>query len=145
MSYINNKLLDNIVVVLTLVLIIGYLSKKKYETIIFFIVISFILFFLFKNITSALIISILLTNLFISLNYFNFKEGLENREIDKNEDIDKEEDEDNEREYNNEYFTMNVTFEQLDKHLNKKIVQNNITNNEYILGKVEDMIKNKDK
>ena len=139
MFYINNNLLDNIVVFLTIILIIGYLSKKNYETIIFLICISFILSFSLKNISYALIISILLTNLFISLNYFKVKEGVEN--IDE----DRDEDEDIKTAYNNEYFTMNVTFDQLDKHLNKKIVQNNIQNNEYILGKVEDMIKNKDK
>ena len=106
MFYINNNLLDNIVVFLTIILIIGYLSKKNYETIIFLICISFILSFLLKNISYALIISILLTNLFISLNYFKVKEGVEN--IDE----DRDENEDIKTEYNNEYFNYIDSYNQ---------------------------------
>tara|TARA_B100000886_G_C20141596_1_gene374217 strand:- start:33 stop:299 length:267 start_codon:yes stop_codon:yes gene_type:complete len=80
MSYINNTLLDNIVIFLTIILIIGYLSNKEYETIIFLVFIAIILYLVIKNVSYALIISIILTNLFISFNYFKTNVNVEHEE-----------------------------------------------------------------
>ena len=73
-----NDSLTNFIIFLTVILCIGYLSKKNYEAIIFLLICSVFLFLLCKNINYSLGISIILTNLFISFNFFKVTENFFN-------------------------------------------------------------------
>tara|TARA_B100000941_G_C28134865_1_gene364791 strand:- start:13 stop:438 length:426 start_codon:yes stop_codon:yes gene_type:complete len=77
-----NDNLTNFIIFLTIILIIGYLADKNYEAIIFLFISSVFLFLLCKNINYSIGISILLTNLFISFNFFKVTENFINKGID---------------------------------------------------------------
>ena len=75
-----NDNLTNFIIFLTIILIIGYLADKNYEAIIFLFISSVFLFLLCKNINYSIGISILLTNLFISFNFFKVTENFFNND-----------------------------------------------------------------
>ena len=70
-----NDNLTNLVILLTIILIVGYLTNKNYDAIVFLFVSSCLLFLLCKNIVYSLTISIILTNLLITLDYIKISEG----------------------------------------------------------------------
>lgn len=72
-----NDTLTNILIFLILAITIGYLTQKRYEAIIFLYVIAILLFFLTKNVALSLGLSIVFTNLLISLNFFQLTENFE--------------------------------------------------------------------
>ena len=73
-----NDYLTNLIIFLTVILCVGYLSNKNYEAIIFLFICSVFLFLLCKNINYSIGISIILTNLFISFNFFKVTENFFN-------------------------------------------------------------------
>tara|TARA_Y100000816_G_scaffold81889_1_gene56078 strand:- start:7224 stop:7565 length:342 start_codon:yes stop_codon:yes gene_type:complete len=77
-----NDNLTNFVLFLTIALSVGYLVNKTYHAIVLLYVIAALLFLLCKNVACALGISIILTNLFLSLKLVpikeNFKENIQN-------------------------------------------------------------------
>tara|TARA_Y100000741_G_scaffold34274_1_gene24198 strand:+ start:1670 stop:2092 length:423 start_codon:yes stop_codon:yes gene_type:complete len=74
-----NDYLTNFILFLSIALSVGYLVNKTYHALVLLYVIAALMFLLCKNIACALGISIILTNLFLSLNMIdvkeNFKEG----------------------------------------------------------------------
>ena len=66
MKLMNNDLLTNLVIFITLALLVSYLSKHQYEAVIILLLISGVVFLLGKNLLYALVIGIILTNLLIS-------------------------------------------------------------------------------
>ena len=72
-----NNILTYIIVFIVLALTIGYFTEKRYEAIIFLYVIATFLYFLTKNIALSLCLSIIFTNLLISLNLFQLTENFQ--------------------------------------------------------------------
>ena len=73
----NNNNLYYLGIFILLALTIGYYVNKHYNAIIFFYVIGGIIYLLTKNIFYSLLISILVTNFLLSINFFiDSKEGL---------------------------------------------------------------------
>ena len=60
---INNDLMTNLVIFITLALAISYLSKRQYEALLILIFVSGLVFLIGKNLLYALVIGIILTNL----------------------------------------------------------------------------------
>lgn len=83
-----NDNLTNLVILLTIILIVGYLTNKNYDAIVFLFVSSCLLFLLCKNIVYSLTISIILTNLLITLDYIKISEGFK-ESIKKKESVEK--------------------------------------------------------
>ena len=85
-----NDNLTNLVILLTIILIVGYLTNKNYDAIVFLFVSSCLLFLLCKNIVYSLTISIILTNLLITLDYIKisegFKESIKKKSVEKNKE-----------------------------------------------------------
>ena len=74
---LNNSTSTNIVLFLYIALSVGYLVNKHYEALIFMYVLSGVLYLFCKNKLCSLGISLLLTNLLLSMNYFKVTEGLD--------------------------------------------------------------------
>jgi hypothetical protein len=70
-----NDNLTNFVLFLTIALSVGYLVNKSYHAIVVLYVIAALMFLLCKNVACALGISIILTNLFLSLKIINIQEN----------------------------------------------------------------------
>lgn len=82
--------LTNFVLFLTIALSVGYLVNKTYHAIVLLYVIAALLFLLCKNVACALGISIILTNLFLSLKLVPVKENFEHKKKEsKKPDSDK--------------------------------------------------------
>ena len=79
----NNSTSSNIVLFLYIAITVGYVVNKHYEALIFMYVFSGILYLCCKNILCSLGISLLLTNLLLSMNYFKVTREIENK---KNEE-----------------------------------------------------------
>lgn len=75
---LNNSTSTNIVLFLYIALSVGYLVNKHYEALIFMYVLSGVLYLFCKNKLCSLGISLLLTNLLLSMNYFKVTEGSRN-------------------------------------------------------------------
>ena len=86
-SFNKNDTLTNLLIFLILALTVGYLTQKRYEAIIFLYIFAILIFFLSKNVALSLGLSIVFTNLLISLNYFRVVENFE----DKNKEAKKKE------------------------------------------------------
>ena len=94
----SNKFLKNdsatyLGIFLIFVLTIGYYVNKHYNAIIFLYLITAVSYLLTKNLLISLIISIILTNFLISVNFFmdrnsiTLKEGNRNEETQANDDL----------------------------------------------------------
>ena len=94
----SNKFLKNdsatyLGIFLIFVLTIGYYVNKHYNAIIFLYLITAVSYLLTKNLLVSLIISIILTNFLISVNFFmdrnsiTLKEGNRNEETQANDDL----------------------------------------------------------
>ena len=70
-----NNSLQNFIFFLALALSVGYLVNKQYFAIVLLYIIAILVFMVCKNIACSLGISIILTNLLLTLNIFNIKEG----------------------------------------------------------------------
>lgn len=77
--------LTNFVLFLTIALSVGYLVNKTYHAIVLLYVIAALLFLLCKNVACALGISIILTNLFLSLKLVPVKENFEHKKKESKE------------------------------------------------------------
>ena len=80
-----NDNLTNFVLFLTIALSVGYLVNKTYHAIVLLYVIALLLFLLCKNVACALGISIILTNLFLSLKLVPVKENFEHKKKESKE------------------------------------------------------------
>ena len=80
-----NDNLTNFVLFLTIALSVGYVVNKTYHAIVLLYVIAALMFLLCKNVACALGISIILTNLFLSLKLVPVKENFEHKKEDKKE------------------------------------------------------------
>tara|TARA_Y100001970_G_C14245981_1_gene868239 strand:- start:2610 stop:2858 length:249 start_codon:yes stop_codon:yes gene_type:complete len=69
--------LTNFLLFLTIALSVGYLVNKTYIALVIMYILAVLIYLICKNIACALGISIILTNLFLSL---NVKEGLKNED-----------------------------------------------------------------
>ena len=78
-----NDNLTNFVLFLTIALSVGYLVNKTYHAIVLLYVIAGLLFLLCKNVACALGISIILTNLFLSLKLVPIKENFKDSDKKK--------------------------------------------------------------
>lgn len=78
-NFFKNDNLTNFVLFLTIALSVGYLVNKTYHAIVLLYVIAALMFLLCKNVGCALGISIILTNLFLSLKILDVKENFEDK------------------------------------------------------------------
>ena len=91
MKLMNNDLLTNLVIFITLALLVSYLSKQQYEAVIILLLIGGLVFLIGKNLLYSLIIAIILTNLLISSRVLKlrrkegFKEGQTNEQTENND------------------------------------------------------------
>lgn len=83
MNFIKFDTLTNILIFLVLALTVGYLTQKNYEAILFLYIFSAVIYLLSKNIALSLGLSIIFTNLLISLNYFNYVENFKGKDNKK--------------------------------------------------------------
>ena len=74
-----NDILTNFVLILTISLSVGYLVNKTYHVLVILYVLALLIFLICKNIACALGISIILTNLFLSLKIIDVKENFEDK------------------------------------------------------------------
>lgn len=81
-KFSNNDTKTNLAIFLMVALTVGYLVNKQYEALVFLLVIAGGGYFFCKNLFCALAISIILTNLLLSLNYFKVSENFKER-VDK--------------------------------------------------------------
>ena len=88
-----NDNLTNFVLFLTIALSVGYLVNKTYHAIVLLYIIGVLMFLLCKNIACALGISIILTNLFLSLKIIDVKENFEDKKKELEKDKKDEKDE----------------------------------------------------
>ena len=93
----NNDNLTNFVIFLVFVLSLGYLSNKNFEALVFMFLVGGLLYLVCKNIAGAFGLSIILTNLLLSMNYFrvveNFVKNKEGLQEEEEEGVDEEEEE----------------------------------------------------
>ena len=75
--------LQNFIFFLALALSVGYLVNKQYFAIVLLYIIAILVFMICKNLACSLGISIILTNLLLTLNIFNIKEGYTEQENSK--------------------------------------------------------------
>ena len=76
---LSNNNTTNFVVVLTLALSVGYLTNKHYEALICLYVVAIGAYLLCKNLLCSLAISIVLTNLLLSIDYLKVTESFKER------------------------------------------------------------------
>ena len=74
-----NNTENNLAIFLIFALTVGYIANKHYEAVIFLYVIAFLAYLLCGKLFCALAISIILTNLLLSLNYFKVTENFKER------------------------------------------------------------------
>lgn len=90
-KFLNNRILLNVVVIISFLNLIGYVVLNKTIAIIYFILIGLLTSFFSKNMTVVLLIPLILVNLFVAnsnkwsfnMNMFN-REGLENNTTNTN-------------------------------------------------------------
>ena len=73
-----NDIFTNIVLVILVILTFNYLNTRQYQATIFMYIVAVAGYYICKSLSCGLLISIVLTNLLISMNYFNISENLEN-------------------------------------------------------------------
>ena len=73
--------LELFVIIFSIILAVGYISNREFYALIFFLALSYIINkFSKKQLALSLFVSIIITNLLISLNFFTNIEGMENSE-----------------------------------------------------------------
>ena len=84
-----NDNMTKFAIFLTVALSIGYLTNKQYEAIIFLYAVAGVMYFICKNVMCSLGISIILTNLLLSMDFFtvteNFAQNLIKDKLKKKE------------------------------------------------------------
>jgi uncharacterized membrane protein required for colicin V production len=78
-SVLNNDKLTNFIIFITIALSVGYFVNKNYNALVLLYVLGILMYLLCKNVICSLGISIILTNIFLSLNMVNVTENLENK------------------------------------------------------------------
>ena len=81
-----------IVLALAVLNLLGYLVVRNTEAVIFFLIVGFLATYFSKNMIVVLLIAMLTTNLFVAskkttINYYNSKEGFEDRRKDVKQEI----------------------------------------------------------
>ena len=73
--------LELFVIIFSIILAVGYISKREFYALLFFIALSYIINkFSKKQLALSLFLSIIITNLLISLNFFSNIEGMKNND-----------------------------------------------------------------
>tara|TARA_B100000427_G_scaffold308622_1_gene296992 strand:- start:185 stop:673 length:489 start_codon:yes stop_codon:yes gene_type:complete len=72
-----NNAMNNVALFILLALTVGYIMNKHYQALVFLYVFAVIAFLLCKNLFCALMITIILTNLLITVNFFKAENNLE--------------------------------------------------------------------
>ncbi len=78
----NKKNLVNLLYVLTIALSVGYFVNKQYNALVCLCLVAGGIYLFNKNVMYALGISIVVTNLLLSMNYLNVREGLDENKDD---------------------------------------------------------------
>tara|TARA_E500000178_G_scaffold341711_1_gene385972 strand:+ start:666 stop:1199 length:534 start_codon:yes stop_codon:yes gene_type:complete len=79
-SIYKNNAMNNVALFILLALTIGYVMNKHYQALIFLYVFAVVAFLLCKNLFCALMITIILTNLLITVDFFKPESNLEGLE-----------------------------------------------------------------
>ena len=83
----NNDKLTNFVIFIALALTVGYFVNKNYNAIVLLYLLAAVMYSLSKNVLSSLGISIILTNILISMNMVSVQENLENQKKKKSKGV----------------------------------------------------------
>lgn len=83
----NNDKLTNFVIFITFALTVGYFVNKNYNAIVLLYLLVAVMYSLSKNVLSSLGISIILTNILISMNMVSVQENLENQKKKKSKGV----------------------------------------------------------
>ena len=84
---IKNDTLTYLVIFLTIALTVGYLVDKNYKAIVLLYFLAVLMYFVCKNVLCSLGISIILTNLFLTLNKSENFKTIEQKTEEKSEDF----------------------------------------------------------
>jgi len=76
-KFLTNKIVLNVVAILAILNLIGYIAMGKYNEVAFFVVIALLITYFSKNMIIVLGVPIILVSLF-AVNNFSFAEGMEN-------------------------------------------------------------------
>jgi len=83
----NNDKLTNFVIFIAFALTVGYFVNKNYNAIVLLYLLVAVMYSLSKNLLSSLGISIILTNILISMNMVSLQENLENQKKKKSKGV----------------------------------------------------------
>ena len=86
-SMVNNDTSTNLVIFITIALTAGYFVNKNYNAIILLYLVGIVMYSLSKNVLLSLGITIILTNILISMNMVSLQENLENQKKKKTKGI----------------------------------------------------------
>jgi MFS superfamily sulfate permease-like transporter len=111
-----NNAMNNVALFILFALTIGYSMNKHYQALIFLYVFAVVAFLLCKNLFCALMITIILTNLLITVDFFKPKSNLEGMKKEK-EDNKKEKMKKETKEELKEKLKNNFNFKNLEKQL----------------------------
>ena len=89
-KFLTNKIVLNVVVVLSILNIIGYIATGKYNEVVFFVVLSLLVTYFSKNMIIVLGVPIILVNLYAA-NKLSFLEGMETNTPTKQDETKKDE------------------------------------------------------
>lgn len=92
-NFRKNSVLMNITIFIYSSLTVGYIINKHYRALLFMYLLSLIIFIVNKNLLYSLGISILLTNLLLSMKLFKNTEGLKNKKEQEKEEQEKQQEE----------------------------------------------------
>ena len=87
--YISKNIINNILFFITLALAVNFIMNKQIAALLSLFFIAGLIYYYNKNITIALLISIIVTNLLLAINYLETPqiEELENKNKNKNTNI----------------------------------------------------------
>lgn len=97
-SVYKNNAMNNVALFILLALTIGYVMNKHYQALIFLYVFAVVAFLLCKNLFCALMITIILTNLLITVDFFKPESNLEGLEKEEGESTENESNEEEKKE-----------------------------------------------
>ena len=83
----NKDKLTNFVIFIAVALTVGYFVNKNYNAIVLLYLLAAVMYSLSKNVLSSLGISIILTNILISMNMVSIQENLENQKKKKSKGV----------------------------------------------------------
>ena len=90
-SIYKNNAMNNVALFILLALTIGYVMNKHYQALIFLYVFAVVAFLLCKNLFCALMITIILTNLLITVDFFKPESNLEGMKKEMKKEVMKKE------------------------------------------------------